>query len=466
MWRNFLSSLFLAFSVAGTFDEFPSKDTNIKCPSINEETERLHPPKFRGVWTSSRCEIRPGPEFLVRKYIFRRKKFKLHQFYYFDAQCTRPKYGITAEGSIKVQQMSWVVRGGAESEYRLYNVTINPYNKHFARKLSKRIKMYCKSLHGITVKRYRKYKIFNFPRKFQKSKDFDCTGLLSLSFHELQLLKVELKKTTNFNKHNSYLNDNKISRYEKPTRLLYLGNIHTDIKQRSTYRPYSYQTPLKKGNTRDCKICRKIKKSNEFKPPRLDKNRNQRRTFIDGYWSSKGCETRSYGQFLKRSLLFHANGVSWEGIYNFYRDPDCNHGSLSVHVSGGYLKERESRIIAGASDYKFNLTQMSVIPRDYFTTDTLNHARNNSCGIIGTWKIDSAQSVVRTKGCDILGLHVPTTEFEIIKLEQRQVDDVLLVGERPTDGKSLSGPSTRPTSFQPPLVRCMIERNNNELPDF
>lgn len=218
--------------------------------------------------------------------------------------------------------------------------------------------------------------------------------------------------------------------------------------------------------TRDCKICRKIKKSNEFKPPRLDKNRNQRRTFIDGYWSSKGCETRSYGQFLKRSLLFHANGVSWEGIYNFYRDPDCNHGSLSVHVSGGYLKERESRIIAGASDYKFNLTQMSVIPRDYFTTDTLNHARNNSCGIIGTWKIDSAQSVVRTKGCDILGLHVPTTEFEIIKLEQRQVDDVLLVGERPTDGKSLSGPSTRPTSFQPPLVRCMIERNNNELPDF
>lgn len=172
----------------------------------------------------------------------------MHQFYYFDAQCTRPKYGITAEGSIKVQQMSWVVRGGAESVYRLYNVTINPYNKHFARKLSKRIKMYCKSLHGITVKRYRKYKIFNFPRKFQKSKDFDCTGLLSLSFHELQLLKVELKKTTNFNKHNSYLNDNKISRYEKPTRLLYLGNIHTDIKQRSTYRPYSYQTPLKKGN--------------------------------------------------------------------------------------------------------------------------------------------------------------------------------------------------------------------------
>jgi hypothetical protein len=74
------------------------------------------------------------------------------------------------------------------------------------------------------------------------------------------------------------------------------------------------------------------------------------------------CETRSYGQFVKRSLVFHPNGVSWEGEYDFYRDPDCKHGSLSVLVSGDYVKERKSRKIAGTSDYKFNITQMSIIP--------------------------------------------------------------------------------------------------------
>ena len=164
--------------------------------------------------------------------------------------------------------------------------------------------------------------------------------------------------------------------------------------------------------------------------------------------------------------MFHPNGVSWEGEYDFYRDPDCKHGSLSVLVSGDYVKERKSRKIAGTSDYKFNITQMSIIPRDFFTTNTLNHASNYTCGISGLWKLDSKQSILNTNGCGILGLHVPTTEYEIIKLETRDHEDVLLVGDRPSDGKSLSEPNIRPTSFQPPLVRCMIERTNNELPQL
>lgn len=203
-----------------------------------------------------------------------------------------------------------------------------------------------------------------------------------------------------------------------------------------------------------------------MKPPRLRRKRDQPRIVIDGFWSSSSCETRSYGQFLKRSLVFHANGVSWEGQYDFYRDPDCSAGSLTVFVSGDYKKEKESRKIAGSSDYRFNIARMSITPRDYFTTDTLNHARNRTCGNQGLWKIDSKQSVVETKGCDILGLRVPTTEYEIIKLDNRKLGDVLLVGERPTDGKSLSGPKVRPTSFQPPLLRCMVERSHNELPEF
>ena len=242
------------------------------------------------------------------------------------------------------------------------------------------------------------------------------------------------------------------------------------LKYVNTYRCNYCNTVSNKNcfflQTRDCKLCRKIKKASESRPPRLQKVRDEKQLIIDGYWTSMSCETRSYGQFVKRSLVFHPNGVSWEGEYDFYRDPDCKHGSLSVLVSGDYVKERKSRKIAGTSDYKFNITQMSIIPRDFFTTNTLNHASNYTCGISGLWKLDSKQSILNTNGCGILGLHVPTTEYEIIKLETRDHEDVLLVGDRPSDGKSLSEPNIRPTSFQPPLVRCMIERTNNELPQL
>jgi hypothetical protein len=152
--------------------------------------------------------------------------------------------------------MSWVVQGGAEAEYRLDNVTVTPYNKHFARKLNKKIKLHCKPLYGINVKRYKQYKIFNFPRynkgKYKKYKDYYCMEILSLSFHELQLLKVELiprTKSTRFSPHKSNIYSNRPrKRNQRPTRLLYLGNVHTDKTQRKTYRPSSYQTPLLKAN--------------------------------------------------------------------------------------------------------------------------------------------------------------------------------------------------------------------------
>ena len=57
--------------------------------------------------------------------------------------------------------------------------------------------------------------------------DVDCVGALELSVNELQLMRVE----------------------ERPSgrtqlRQLFLGDIHTDHRQRMNYRPTSYQPPL------------------------------------------------------------------------------------------------------------------------------------------------------------------------------------------------------------------------------
>ena len=62
----------------------------------------------------------------------------------------------------------------------------------------------------------------------------DCSTSLEQSLNELQLMRIELRSRS--------VGDEEISDHEQ--RLLYLGDVHTDRKQRPYYRPQSYQQPL------------------------------------------------------------------------------------------------------------------------------------------------------------------------------------------------------------------------------
>ena len=71
-----------------------------------------------------RCEVRPGPEYVLRKYKFDgTTRFSAHIFYFADADCSSPLYLIRAAGSYRLLLESWTVPGGTEVDYELEDVS-------------------------------------------------------------------------------------------------------------------------------------------------------------------------------------------------------------------------------------------------------------------------------------------------------------------------------------------------------
>ena len=56
--------------------------------------------------TVNRCEVRPGPEFLVRRYeIFSNGSFVLRQVHYSDRDCARrPEFSVSATGRLRLER--------------------------------------------------------------------------------------------------------------------------------------------------------------------------------------------------------------------------------------------------------------------------------------------------------------------------------------------------------------------------
>lgn len=69
-----------------------------------------------------------------------------------------------------------------------------------------------------------------------------------------------------------------------------------------------------------------------------------------------------------------------------------------------------------------------------------------------------------SKGCTPLGITVPSTEYELARLEVDSFGNtMLLLGQSDPSKKGADGKATakhRPTAFQPPLLQC----NAPELP--
>lgn len=110
----------------------------------------------------------------------------------------------------------------------------------------------------------------------------------------------------------------------------------------------------------------------------------------------------------------------------------------------------------------------------------LNHIR--TCGNLSTrmrWRIGERRDVTSTSGCASVGINVPTSESDIVYLVASNswsssrghhgnirashhhpwTVQQLYLGQRPTDGGHLADKARRPTSFQPPLVRCTGDYN-------
>lgn len=119
---------------------------------------------------SCRCEIQPGPRFLLRRYHFLRNgKFHLTRYYYSDPWCSSAAFSVTAVGNFHpspekatASSSSWVVPGGLELDFTLRKMTLVPFTIKDAKTLSERVNSSCPGIVTAEWKPYKKYKVLNY----------------------------------------------------------------------------------------------------------------------------------------------------------------------------------------------------------------------------------------------------------------------------------------------------------------
>ncbi|XP_061487147.1 protein APCDD1-like [Rhineura floridana] len=408
----------------------------------------LLPPRLEGHWISTGCEVRPGPEFLTRSYMFYANRlFKAYQFYYRDPSCREPTYSLVIKGKVRLRQASWITQGATEADYHLHKVGIVFHSQRAMWETVARINQtsgeHCKGFlsAGRTWAPGALYELLS------AKAERDCTAGLSFAMHELSLVRVEKYHQPLF------LQQNQGSREVEE---LYLGDIHTEWLERLHYRPTGYQCPLQNAmhHIHPCPACGMIYRADEHHPPILPAKPDLP-MLLSGQWVSTRCEVRPAVLFLTRYFTFHGNNRSWEGYYHHYSDPLCKQPTFTVYASGHYTQGAPSLIVRGGTELVFKVTCAWVTPMDQVTVAMLNSSDFGSCGEAGSWSIGQELDVTHTNGCAALGIRLPHTEYELFRIEQDAKDrSLLFIGERPTDGSSPNTPSKRPTSYQAPLLQC------------
>lgn len=179
------------------------------------------PPRLTGQWASHRCEIRSGPQFVLRSYTFDGPRFESRIYHYEDADCSRPLYALVATGTIQLLQESWVIPGTMDSDYRLDEVQLVTYSTAASRWVLGLLHSACPAVFpaSLPLKAMRRYTVLHYfwphtaeaahnhtdapdnkqatapgrGRKTDGSHDFDCTEPLNYTLNELQLLRLETR---------------------------------------------------------------------------------------------------------------------------------------------------------------------------------------------------------------------------------------------------------------------------------
>lgn len=189
-----------------------------------------------------RCEVRPGPEFLTRSYLFYTNRlFKALQFYYWDPSCRDPSYSLVIKGKLRLRQASWITRGATEADYHLHKVGIVFHSQKAMREVASWINQTSgEGCHGF-LPPGRSWAPGALYEVLSAKTERDCTAALGFAMHELSLVRVE--------RHFQPL----LQPQQSGSRLveeLYLGDIHTDWGERLHYRPTGYQRPLQSALVR------------------------------------------------------------------------------------------------------------------------------------------------------------------------------------------------------------------------
>lgn len=394
------------------------------------------PPTLDGTWVSTRCEVRPGPEFLLRSYTFHQttRHLRAVQHYYTDSACADPAYSLLIRGRLRLRQASWITLGATETDHHLNKVAIVVHSVSSKQRLASRLPPSCVGMVLSKVVPGKTYELHN------TRAGRGCLTALGFSMMELGLVRVETQQFGHRGK----------------VQEMFLGDIHTQWTQRAYHRPTGYQQPLQNAmhHIHPCPVCALVFRSSELRPPVLRREPSPPLS-LSGRWVSQRCETRPSALFLTRDFTFDPDTHQWEGTYRHFSDPSCSQSTFALRASGHYAQGNPSSKISGATEFVFKVTQVRVTAFSQATAKLLNATRPGKCGLSGIWDIGIEQDITTTHGCTALGIKLPHKEYELFKIElDHRKQALLFTGARPTDGSSPDRPLKRPTSFQTPLVQC------------
>lgn len=235
---------------------------------------------------------------------------------------------------------------------------------------------------------------------------------------------------------------------------LYFGEVPT-INSRRNFVPSAYHFPLSRSSA-NCKVCKKLETATSAEKIVLKKP--SRSSPVEDTWTSLSCQVVT-GTFMSRYLKFSQPDKQgrrfWNLIYYFYLDSSCKVLSYKISAQGTYSNPVKSKIIAGAHDVAFNLTDTEITPYEMLIVELLQAEPEGTCGVSAKWKTGITQSVKDTKGCRIFRVDIPSMEYDVLKTVKNDDGGIdLYTGQSSTDNLVPNSPKRRPTSFQLPLRRC------------
>ncbi|XP_018401980.1 PREDICTED: uncharacterized protein LOC108779120 [Cyphomyrmex costatus] len=302
-----------------------------------------NPSRLYSTWLSQECEVRAGPEYIIRKYtFFENGTFLLLRYHYAEESCSIATHTVTIRGSIKLLGSSAIVSGATETRFHVDAINI------VAHKFGHRLNLTC----GPQPK-WRPYVpevVYEQPRQrsaapfwqgpiynslqvhssTKKRLGMNCLESFGIEFTELKLLRVQKKSFGNSSS----------DRYHKlPQFQLFLASPIPNIYSRWNCKPTSLQSTamIRADTASDCPICGSVSRSTEFSPPLLHQ-KAALPALIGGYWHSERCESSEGGIWSRRQFQIHSGDKLWTGQWDYYNDPQCTTFLYAITAAGSYIQ--------------------------------------------------------------------------------------------------------------------------------
>ncbi|XP_012271610.1 uncharacterized protein LOC105694984 [Orussus abietinus] len=316
-----------------------------RATAADETASRLH-----STWLSQECEVRAGPEYVIRKYTFYQNgTFLLHRHHYAEESCSVATHTLTARGALRLLQPSLTISGATEARYQLHTVHIIPLNRQVAYKFGHRVNASCSPqprwrpyvaqlIYDLPLRRFSgpfwegpRYNSLQGHPYSRNHRGLDCLEPLGVDFEELRLLRVQRKPPISkaFG----------LGVIGRPRVELLLGSLPPNVHSRRTHRPSSLQPTslLRIDNINGCPVCSTIARGTETSPPLLHEAAALP-ALLGGSWLSSSCESFEGGFWMRRQLQIYSGDKLWTGRWDYYEDPKCTSFLYAISAAGSYVQ--------------------------------------------------------------------------------------------------------------------------------